>query len=52
MAESIGYPIMLKPSAGGGGIGMRIIWEDDELLRAIDSTESLAKSAFGDATVY
>jgi pyruvate carboxylase subunit A len=52
MAESIGYPVMLKPSAGGGGIGMRIIYEEDELLRAIESTESLAESAFGDATVY
>ncbi len=52
MAESIGYPVMLKASAGGGGIGMRIIYEEDELLRAIESTQSLAKSAFGDATVY
>lgn len=52
IAESIGYPIMLKASAGGGGIGMRIVCEEDELLRAIESTRSVAESAFGDATVY
>lgn len=52
MAESIGYPVILKPSAGGGGIGMRIIYEEDELLRALEATESLAESAFGDSTVY
>lgn len=52
MAETIGYPVMLKASAGGGGIGMRIVYEEDELLRAIESTKSVAESAFGDATVY
>lgn len=52
IAESIGYPVMLKASAGGGGIGMRIVCEEDELLRAIESTKSVAQSAFGDATVY
>ena len=51
-AESIGYPVMVKASAGGGGIGMRIVSEEDELLRAIESTKSVAESAFGDATIY
>lgn len=52
IAESIGYPVMIKASAGGGGIGMRIVTEEDELLRAIESTKSVAESAFGDATIY
>lgn len=52
MAESIGYPIIIKASAGGGGIGMRTVYEEDEMVRAIESTQSVAASAFGDSTVY
>jgi pyruvate carboxylase subunit A len=52
IAREIGYPVMIKASAGGGGIGMRIVSEEDELLRAIESTRSVAESAFGDATIY
>ncbi len=52
MAEAIGYPVIIKASAGGGGIGMRTVYEQDELVRAIESTQSVAASAFGDATVY
>ena len=52
MAEAIGYPVIIKASAGGGGIGMRTVYEQDELIRAIESTQSIAASAFGDATVY
>ena len=52
MAESIGYPVIIKASAGGGGIGMRTVYEEDELVRAIESTQSVAASAFGDSTVY
>ena len=52
MAELIGYPVIIKASAGGGGIGMRTVYEEDELLRAIESTRSVAASAFGDSTVY
>jgi pyruvate carboxylase subunit A len=52
IAESIGYPVILKASAGGGGIGMRNVYEEDELLRALESTKSVAESAFGDSTVY
>lgn len=51
-AESIGYPVILKASAGGGGIGMRTVYEEDELVRAFESTKSVAESAFGDSTVY
>ncbi len=52
MAGSIGYPVIIKASAGGGGIGMRTVYEEDELVRAIESTQSVAASAFGDSTVY
>lgn len=52
IADSIGYPVIIKASAGGGGIGMRTVYEVDELLRAIESTQSVAESAFGDSTVY
>ena len=52
MAEAIGYPVIIKASAGGGGIGMRTVYEEDELVRAIESTKSVAASAFGDSTVY
>jgi len=52
IADSIGYPIIIKASAGGGGIGMRTVYEEDELIRAMESTQSVAASAFGDPTVY
>jgi pyruvate carboxylase subunit A len=52
LVESIGYPILLKPAAGGGGIGMKIVWEDKGLGPALDSARSIARSAFGDETVY
>jgi len=52
LVESIGYPVMLKPAAGGGGIGMKIVWEEKELGPALSSARSIAKSAFGDETVY
>ncbi len=52
MTEAIGYPVIIKASAGGGGIGMRTVYEEDELVRAIESTKSVAASAFGDSTVY
>ncbi|MBF4468207.1 MAG: acetyl-CoA carboxylase biotin carboxylase subunit [Methanobrevibacter arboriphilus] len=52
IAESIGYPIIVKASAGGGGIGMRTVYEEDELVRAIESTQSVASTNFGDSTVF
>ncbi|HIJ14971.1 MAG TPA: acetyl-CoA carboxylase biotin carboxylase subunit [Methanosphaera sp.] len=51
-AKEIGYPIIIKSSAGGGGIGMRVVYEEDELARAIETTQNLAQSTFGDGTVY
>lgn len=52
LVESIGYPVMLKPAAGGGGIGMKIVWKDEDLGPALNSARSIARSAFGDETVY
>ena len=51
-AKEIGYPIIIKSSAGGGGIGMRVVYEEDELARAIETTQNLAQSTFGDGTVF
>ncbi len=48
----IGYPVMLKPSAGGGGKGMQVVERPEELLEALTATRALATSAFGDGTVY
>jgi pyruvate carboxylase subunit A len=51
-AREIGFPVMLKPSGGGGGIGMKVVENESELATAIESTAQAARSAFGDATVY
>ncbi|HKW06438.1 MAG TPA: acetyl-CoA carboxylase biotin carboxylase subunit [Candidatus Dormibacteraeota bacterium] len=51
-AREIGFPVMLKPSGGGGGIGMKVVESEKELTAAIESTAQAARSAFGDATVY
>lgn len=47
-AKAIGYPILLKASAGGGGKGMRLVRSEDELPEALASAKREAKSAFGD----
>lgn len=52
IAENIGYPIILKPAAGGGGIGMKIVQRREELQPALASAQSIASSAFGDETIY
>ncbi|MDR2830635.1 MAG: acetyl-CoA carboxylase biotin carboxylase subunit [Methanobrevibacter sp.] len=52
IAKSIGYPIMIKASSGGGGMGMRVVEEENELVRAIESTQSIASANFGDSTVF
>jgi acetyl-CoA carboxylase biotin carboxylase subunit len=52
IAESIGYPVILKASAGGGGRGMRLAWSASELQRAYDTAWSEAEKAFGDPTLY
>ncbi len=52
IAEGIGYPIIIKASAGGGGIGMKVVRKKEELRETIESTRRVAKSSFGDATVF
>ncbi|MDO8415664.1 MAG: urea carboxylase [Agitococcus sp.] len=51
-AERIGYPVMLKSTAGGGGIGMRLIWQAVDLAEAYASVERLARANFKDAGLY
>jgi acetyl-CoA carboxylase biotin carboxylase subunit len=51
-AEKFGYPVMLKASAGGGGKGMRFVSDTDELKIALETAQSEALAAFGDAAVY
>jgi acetyl-CoA carboxylase biotin carboxylase subunit len=51
-AEKIGYPLLVKASAGGGGKGMRPVTELDNLPNALSSARREAESAFGDGTVY
>jgi acetyl-CoA carboxylase biotin carboxylase subunit len=52
VADRIGYPIMLKASAGGGGRGMRLVRNANEIAEALESAASEAKAAFGDGTLY
>ena len=52
VARKIGYPIILKAVAGGGGRGMRIINSEKELLSAFESAQSEAKSSFGEGSLY
>jgi acetyl-CoA carboxylase biotin carboxylase subunit len=51
-AERIGYPVLIKPSAGGGGKGMRMVRSQRELQQAITVCRSEARSAFGDDSLY
>jgi acetyl-CoA/propionyl-CoA carboxylase biotin carboxyl carrier protein len=50
-AVEIGYPVLLKPSAGGGGKGMRLVTESDGLRAAIESARREARGSFGDETL-
>ncbi|MCG6990178.1 MAG: acetyl-CoA carboxylase biotin carboxylase subunit [Gemmatimonadetes bacterium] len=51
-AEEIGYPVLLKAAAGGGGKGMRVVVEPEELPRSFDAARREALAAFGDGSVY
>ncbi|MEO8743863.1 MAG: acetyl-CoA carboxylase biotin carboxylase subunit [Candidatus Dormiibacterota bacterium] len=51
-ARAIGFPVMVKPSGGGGGIGMKVVESEEDLVAAIESSAQAARSAFGDPTVY
>jgi len=52
LAREIGYPIIVKAAGGGGGRGMRTVYEEDELIKAIATTEREAGAAFGNSEVY
>ena len=52
IAKKLGYPVMVKASAGGGGKGIRIVREESELANAYESAKSETKAAFGDDTMY
>lgn len=52
IARKIGYPVIIKAAAGGGGRGMRVVHSEAALLNAVYITQSEAKAAFGDDTVY
>ncbi|PDT20251.1 urea carboxylase [Rhizobium hidalgonense] len=51
-AETIGYPVMLKSTAGGGGIGMQLCADAESLKASFDSVQRTARASFGDARVY
>jgi propionyl-CoA carboxylase alpha chain len=51
-ARDIGYPIMLKASAGGGGKGMRIAWNDDDVRTGLEEAQREAMASFGDSRVF
>lgn len=52
LASKMGYPVILKAAAGGGGRGMRVVEKESELEKAYWSAESEAMTAFGDGTMY
>ena len=52
IATEIGYPVMIKASAGGGGKGMRIAWNDDEAREGFERSKSEAASSFGDDRIF
>ena len=52
IAKELGYPVIIKASAGGGGKGMRVAENEKQLLANISLTRSEARNAFGDSTVY
>jgi acetyl-CoA carboxylase biotin carboxylase subunit len=52
LANEIGYPVILKASAGGGGRGMRLAYDEQELRHAFDTARNEAERAFGDPTLY
>jgi acetyl-CoA carboxylase biotin carboxylase subunit len=52
MAARIGYPVILKATAGGGGKGMRVVWNDSELEKAYDSAKAEAAASFKNDGIY
>ena len=52
IARKVGYPVMIKASAGGGGRGLRVAWNDNEAAEGFESCRTEAKNAFGDDRVF
>lgn len=52
IAQDIGYPVLIKASGGGGGRGMRIVYDESDLLASITATQQEADAAFGNNKVY
>ncbi|HHX62693.1 MAG TPA: acetyl-CoA carboxylase biotin carboxylase subunit [Epulopiscium sp.] len=52
IALEIGYPVIIKASSGGGGRGMRVVWDESELEKSISAAKAESKGAFGDDAVY
>ncbi len=52
ISNTVGYPVMIKASAGGGGKGMRIAWNDDEAREGFQSSRNEAASSFGDDRIF
>jgi len=52
LANEIGYPVIIKASAGGGGKGMRIVWEEAEFQKAFQTASTEAEAAFANGAVY
>jgi acetyl-CoA carboxylase biotin carboxylase subunit len=52
IAKKLGYPVIVKASAGGGGRGMRVVWHEEDLGQAIESAQLEARTAFGHGGVY
>ena len=52
LAEAIGYPLLLKASAGGGGRGIKLVWNKDEIENTFRTAAAEARAAFGNDTLY
>ncbi|MCK5458903.1 MAG: ATP-grasp domain-containing protein, partial [Thermoplasmatales archaeon] len=52
IAHDVGYPVMLKASAGGGGIGIQMVEDEKQMGKALESVRQLAKNSFGDDAVF
>jgi acetyl-CoA carboxylase, biotin carboxylase subunit len=52
LAHEMGYPVIIKATAGGGGKGIRVVREEEELIKAINMTQQEAEKAFGNPGVY
>lgn len=52
LAAKMGYPVLLKATAGGGGKGMRLVWKEEEIEKAFESARTEAGAAFGNEGIY